>query len=197
MEFISYGILSAVLIAVSGIPYIWAIVTRRTQRPVIATWLVWTIIGFLFLITYQDAGAVLEGTLPAAIMGLVNPLVITILAMFYGKRGWTWLDLTCLVVASIAVCVWQFEDDPLLGLIGLLVADSMAAIPQIVKSFKDPADEPWFPWFLFGFGSAVNLLAIEVWTLEIYLFPLYMTVVSLMIALPIMVNRFWGLQRPT
>lgn len=185
----TWGTLSGLLIAISGFSYMRGVYRKTVARPVISAWGIWAGLGILFLLTYYDAGARMDTTLPAAWMGFINPLIIVILSIRYGKRGWTRLETWCVAICIVTVIVWQSTDSAVLGLAGAVIADSMGAIPQIKKCWTDPDDEPWFPWTCFCVGSAVNMLSIETWEVGQYLFPIYMTAGSFLIAVPIIVRR--------
>jgi hypothetical protein len=123
-------------------------------------------------------------------MGVINPAIIVVLSVKYGQYQWTKFDTAWVAVCVVTVIVWQTTQSPLLGIVGGVIADAIAATPQILKSWKDPKDEPVFPWAMFAFASALNILAVKAWTLEHWLFPVYMTVGSTLIVLPLIMYRF-------
>jgi hypothetical protein len=186
---INFGLISAILIATSGIPYMWAIYKRELKRPVISTWILWSIIGILLFIANLQSGAKWSTTLWPIFMGVVNPIIILTLSIRYGDYSWNRLDSSCMVVCVVTMIIWQTTESPLVGVIGGVVADALAAAPQVVKSWKDPRDEPLFPWMLFTIGSALNLLAVEEWILRLWLFPVYMTIMGSVITLPLLLDR--------
>ncbi len=167
----------------------WGIYQRTIPRPVISTWGIWAILGGLLLVAYHDVGATMETTLPAAWMGFINPLLIFILALKYGELRWSRLETFCVIIFIITVIAWKSSELAIVGLIGGIFADTMGLLPQIRHSWKYPQDEPWLPWTLFGVGSAVNLLGIEKWEFAHYSFPVYMTIGSALVALPLILHR--------
>jgi hypothetical protein len=186
----SWGWVSTILIFVSGYPYMRAIYKRELERPVVSSWILWLGIGTLLFITSYQAGADWESTLGPILMGVINPAIIVVLSVKYGQYQWTKFDTACVAVCVVTVIVWQTTQSPLLGIVGGVIADAIAATPQILKSWKDPKDEPVFPWAMFAFASALNILAVKAWTLEHWLFPVYMTVGSTLIVLPLIMYRF-------
>lgn len=186
MEFtFTWGALSGLLIAISGIPYAWGIYTGKIKRPVTSAWGIWTILGLIFLLSSYDAGARIETTLLAPLAGFIDPLVIFLLSLRYGEKSWSRLETYCVATCLATIAVWQSLESALYGLIGACIADSMGTIPQIKKVFKEPGDEPWFPWVAFSVGSAINFLAIQNWEIEQYLYPTFMTIASSFIAIPV------------
>lgn len=185
----TWGNLSALLIVISGIPYMWGIYKRTILRPVASTWGIWSIIGLLFLVAYYDAGARMDTTLPAAWAGFIDTLIIFILSLIYGEKSWSRLETWCVAICFISVIAWQSLESALLGLIGAIIADAMGVIPQIRKIWVYPNDEPWFPWVLFCVGSMINIFGIKNWELDQYLYPIYMTICSLLITIPIVMGH--------
>ncbi len=185
----NWGLLSAILIFVSGYPYMRAIYKRTLERPVTSTWCLWLGIGVLLFVTNFQAGANWGTTLLPILMGVINPAIIVALSLRYGEYKWNRMDTACVSVCIITVIVWQTTQSPLLGILGGVVADAFACIPLIIKSWKDPKDEPLFPWAMFAFASSLNLFAVEEWVMKYWLFPVYMTVGSTLIVLPLILYR--------
>jgi len=197
IESISWGSVSALLIIVSGVPYMWDIYTGKVERPVVTSWILWLVIGVILLVSSYTAGASLATTLPAMVAGVLNPAIIVYLSWRYGSYTLNRVDKACILVCIITISVWQITDSALLGIIGGILADAIAAIPQIIKSWKDPSDEPVFPWTMFCFASSINFLAIDVWILEMWVYPLYMTAGSLLICIPIILHRIRHVKKVT
>ena len=123
------------------------------------------------------------------LMGVINPAIIVFLSIRYGEYKWSKLDTVCVVVCVVTVIVWQTTQSPVLGILGGVLADMIAATPQVVKSWKDPKDEPVFPWAMFTFASALNILAVQEWVVQYWLFPVYMTIMSSVLVLPLVLAR--------
>jgi hypothetical protein len=187
---ISWGLLSAILISVSACPYIWAIYKRKIERPVVSAWILWLGIGALLFVTSFQAGARWGTTLLPILMGVINPAVIVFLSIRYGEYKWGKLDTVCVVICVVTVIIWQTTESPVLGILGGVLADMIAAIPQVIKSWKDPKDEPLFPWAMFSFASALNILAVGEWVIQYWIFPVYMTIMSSMLVIPLVLFRF-------
>ena len=47
----NWGLLSAAIIFFSGFPYVLAIIKGEVSKPVISTWILWSVIGTLLLVT--------------------------------------------------------------------------------------------------------------------------------------------------
>jgi len=155
---------------IAYVPYIVSIFRNRT-KPNRTTWLVLFLIGAITFIVYRDAGA--QATLGVALANVVGPLVVFILAIKFGE-GWKGKgDFKYLVFSAIAIALWQLYDSPVIGLVFNLLADFIAFLPTIKKSFQEPWTEDLPTWCIFTLGGIINLLAIEQWQFHIVIYPLY------------------------
>lgn len=115
---LSWGWISAILIFVSGYPYMRAIYKRELERLVVSSWILWFGIGVLLFITSYQAGAEWKTTLFPILMGVINPAVIVVLAMKYGEYKWTGFDTSCVIVCVVTIVIWQTTQSPVLGILG-------------------------------------------------------------------------------
>lgn len=186
---VNWGLISAIVIFVSMFPYIKAIYNRSLERPVVSTWALWVLIGALLFVTNYDAGSRWDTTLFPIFVGVVNPALVLLFALRYGTYVWTKIDTLCVVLCVVTIVVWQTTDSPVLGILGGILADFTAALPQLIKSWREPRDEPVLPWAMFVSASALSLLAVPVWTPAYFIFPIYMTCMSGLITLPLILSR--------
>jgi hypothetical protein len=186
---INWGIVSAVIVAISASFYVRDVYKRTCEKPVITSWLLWVFVGAGLAYYSESAGSTIETTLLSIILGVINPLIILVLAIKYGTYAWTKIDTWCVIVCVATILARITIDSVMLGIYGLLFADLIAAIPQIKKSWTDPKDESPTPWVLFAIGSAVNMLSITEWEPRFYAHPLYMVIGSTIIFLPIVLHQ--------
>jgi hypothetical protein len=186
---IGWGAISGVITFVSAFSYMKAIYTRELKRPVISTLALWLVIGVLLFFASIQSGARFQTTLFPVLMGVINPAIIIMLSLRYGEYTWQKLDTICALVCVITLLIWQTTESALFGIVGGLIADVFATAPMVIKSWKDPKDEPIFPWIAFAGASALNMLAIEEWVITYWLFPVYMTVMGITITFPLLLHR--------
>ena len=180
MNKILYGEIATAITVIAYLPYIFSIFKNKT-KPNRTTWLVLFLIGFITLIVYKEAGA--SATLGVAFANTVGPLIIFILSLNFGK-GWEKLsDFKYLLFSLIAIVLWQIFDSPVVGLIFNLVADFIAFLPTIRKSFKEPWTEDLLTWCLFVVGGIINLFAVETWVFAIVIYPLYILLAEGLVAI--------------
>jgi hypothetical protein len=116
-----------------------------------------------------------------AISYIVGPVGTSLLGLKFGEGGWTKLDRICLVGVGIGLILWGLYRSPSLTLGINIGIDFLGALPTIHKSFRHPAGEDRLAWFLFTIANALNLLAIERWSWEIIIYPIYMFLICVTI----------------
>ncbi len=180
----SYGTLAALCIFGSAVPY-GIRIFRGEIRPKFVSWSVWTLVGLALFVTYITAGG--EGGFWSALLSFVNPLLITFLIFWRGRREqkrepWDKFERWSFLIALLALAAWVFVNESktlsALALLAAIVADLGAAVPTIRFYLKEPeADRP-FAWAAFGLGWFLTLFTIEEHGWEnwgAYVLPVYFT----------------------
>lgn len=116
-------------------------------------------------------------------------MVLVILLRKHGAIGWSRTDTWCAFACVITVALWQTTNSAILGLVGAMVADIIAGIPQVLKNWKSPHEEVVLPWLMFSIGNALNLGSVPNWDSTLWVYPVYMAVMSFLIVLPVIVYR--------
>jgi hypothetical protein len=97
---------------------------------------------------------------PGVVLGagafLVGSIVLAFLSISKGVGGATVFDITCGIIAVLGIIGWQLTDNPIVGIGFSIVADFIAYLPAILKTWKHPASES--PWFYIA--TAVSALLI-------------------------------------
>jgi hypothetical protein len=188
----SIGAWSGGLVFLSIIPYAIRTYERKIQ-PVPTTWSLWSLIGLAVLLTYRSSGA--EANAWPAVFGFVNPILITTLSVW--RQGeWkkpTLSERFCFLfgVASLAMWIFIRRDANLAphALYVAIAADICAAIPTILFVWRHPDRDRPFSWMVFAMGYFLAIFAIPQDTVANWILPLYMTVVSLVVAFPLALYR--------
>lgn len=162
------GLIAGGLFLAAFIPYVILILDGRV-RPNRATWIIWTILGFLILASYRSVGA---DAIWVAVAGAIGPLVILALSVRYGEGGTAPLDLACLAGTGMGIVAWYLTSNPFVGLVIFLASDWFGSIPTIVKTWREPESESLVAWGLWWLGSVFQFLALSDWELRFSLYPL-------------------------
>jgi len=173
----------------SILPYIISIF-RGTVKPNRISWFIWSVIGFAFwLITPETAD---EVTKMLTIIFMINPTVIFILTLFKGENTRPDnMEKLSLVIGLSAILVWYvFKDETgTLPIMIAILADFCALIPTLRFVFSAPDEETPLAWILFFLGFLIAIFAIEDYSLESILLPVYMTIGSFLVVFPLVRYR--------
>jgi len=171
-----FGIAAAVIAIAAYIPYLTSIFRGKT-RPNRATWLIWAVLGAIICASYWSVGArnTFWFTLP------VGTVIVAFLSIRYGTGGWTPFDKVCLLGAGSALLLWWMSGIPFTALIIGILVDIIGYLPTMKKIWHDQGSEDRLTWAMFFIGSILNVFALETWTFEIAILPLYVVVFNAMV----------------
>lgn len=179
-------ILLAGAIALGGyVPYAFDIIKGRAQPARAAR----VMFLFLLIITVLQQNSVHSGSLIAFTIGeLTGSVAILALAIKYGVGGLARLDLACYLLLIIDVVVWLVTGNALLALHLSVLADLIAFMPTLVKTWHKPKSEtPIF--FITGIiAPMLNIAATGRYSYAVLLFPVYLALINLAETLLIVVR---------
>ncbi len=167
------GAIAGIVSLLGCIPY-WRAILQGKTRPNRATWWIWLVVGIMIMLSYRAAGA--TTTLWVPVTYVVGPFVTSLLAIKFGEGGWTKFDRTCLLISLASIGLWSVSKSSELTLIINIGIDFLGALPTIRKSTIDPDSENLPTWSIFTVANALNLLAIDRWSWQVMVYPIYMFV---------------------
>ena len=171
----TFGLISGLLAIISHLPYIWDTIFNKT-RPERATWLIWSTLGSIALLSQLAKGATNSLSLP--FFETLAALIIFLLSIKRGVGGLVKRDVISLVVASFGLILWWFFQDAAFALILVVIVDFSGAVPTIIKSYEDPESETLSTWIISGFTGLFAGLAVGNIDLILLLYPLYIMTVN-------------------
>lgn len=112
------------------------------------------------------------------------PLLIFISSFFNKKSEWkiTKFDLVCGTLSLCGLVFWYVTRIGNVAIFFSIIADGLASLPTIIKSYKYPETEAAWPYFSATISAAITLLTIKKWTFASYGFPLYIIIMTLIIS---------------
>jgi hypothetical protein len=162
------GLTSVTLVLIGVGRYIFAIVSGKAH-PSKSTWWIFT------LLSDKPNPSIWQLWAFA-----ITPLIIAILSVFKGQKGFGVYDKICMSIAGISILVWlALWNDPSATRIVLLLAilaRFMGVIPTIIKAYQDPKSEDKIAWIILTSATIINLFAVKDWSLmrwTIAAFPIY------------------------
>jgi hypothetical protein len=173
-EFI--GILAVILTFVGYIPYIRDTIKGKT-KPHIYSWFTWAFVTFIIfalqILGHGGAGA--YTTLATAILCLT----IFILGMRNGNKDITKFDTITFVISLIATGVWIFAKQPVISTILIVTINTLANLPTIRKSWKDPHSETLFTWEMGAVRNFLGLIALQSYSVLTWLYPVTNLIINI------------------
>lgn len=154
---------------------------KGKTKPNFVTWFMWMLAPFVGTFLQLKAGAGLS-VLPVFMAGLV-PFLVLIAALIKKNAYWkiTMFDIFCGIFSLSALILWILTRNTDISIFFAILADGLAAIPTLKKSWKFPETETGIVYILGIFNNIIGLLIIEQWTFSIYSFGIYLIAVNLAI----------------
>ena len=144
-------------------------------RPERITWLLWAILGAVYLVAAIRTG----GNVVYTSAVFVGPVVVFFLSFKYGVGGKSTLDLVSLAVATVALILLLFTNHAIISLALCIFVDLIGALLTIRKLMIDPSSEPKITWLLSALGGGCALLGLQNYRVENLVFPVYIMILGL------------------
>lgn len=170
-----YGLLAGILILIAYIPY--SIETIYSdKKPNQASWLIWSLSNLTILTSYHAVGA--RSTIWLLLATTFGTFFITFLSLRYSQNKWSKFDKMCFGFTIFTILLWVITKNPFLVLILNLLINFVGFLPTIYKMYLKLGKESTLAWGFFFFSGIANILAIEKWTIDIALFPVYFLIIN-------------------
>jgi uncharacterized protein with PQ loop repeat len=155
------GAIAVVLTFAAYVPYYRDILKGKT-RPHIYSWSLWGLLTIL-LVALQIKGGAGPATWVTAAAGLLCVGVV-VLSLKNGKRDITTSDTIVAILSLLAIGFWIIADQPIISMILAILADLLAFIPTIRKSYHDPHSETLSLYITNALRFVLALFAVEHYT---------------------------------
>ena len=144
---------------------------RGVTTPNRVTWGLWGVEGILaFVVELQQHVGL--AALMTLMFGLIPLLIVTV--SFRGHHG-VWrigpFDVLCGSLSIAGVAFWAFVHEPTVALISFVVADQLAGLPTIRKSWLMPSSETAWTFFTGVINTLITIMSLRHFTTEGVLFP--------------------------
>jgi hypothetical protein len=175
----SYFIYVGAILSLSG-SLNYAINTLKGKtKPNRVTWFLWALAPLIAFAAQISQGVGLV-SLMTFMVGF-GPLLIFIASFFNKNSAWklTKFDIVCGSLSLLGLVIWFFTREANYAIAIAIIADLLAALPTIVKSYKYPETESHLVFLFASINALIALLVIENWGFEYYAFPLYILLLCL------------------
>jgi uncharacterized membrane protein YoaK (UPF0700 family) len=173
---LALGVIGGIIALFAIIPYIKDIL-KKTTRPNTVSWSIWAFLLLISILAQLNAGA--SWSIILLVGDFIGTSTIVVLCLIgYGYGKYSWLEWTCLTLAILAIISWQTTRQPVLAIAFAIIADAMAAIPTLVKTYRDPWSEHPTMWLIVALGALLSILSTTIFNLPNLLFPAYLLAVN-------------------
>jgi len=176
-----YAVLIGAAIQLVGILSYTRTTLQGITRPNRVTWLMWSIAP-LVAAAAAFASGVTWAAVPVFMSGFAPLLVF--LASFVNRNSFwklTAFDYLCGLLSLFALVLWWLTKNPNLAIVFAMAGDGSAAVPTLVKGWTHSETETLAP-FATGIVNAISsFFAIRVWNFASYAFPVYLTVLNVLL----------------
>jgi hypothetical protein len=151
---------------------------RGVTQPNRMTWLLWSVAPLLAFAVELNEGVGIQSLMTFSVG--FGPLLVFLASFVDPKAVWRIgrLEWVCGGLSVAGTVAWLVTREGLVALAAALLADFLAALPTLVKSWKAPETESASA-FIGGLLSAgITLLTITEWTAAEAAFPIYIAVMS-------------------
>lgn len=165
-------ILGVTLNFLGAIGYLIGTVKGNT-RPNRVTWFMWALAPLVAFFAEIKQGVGLQ-SLMTFMVGF-SPLLIFIASFVNRNSEWkiTKLDIVCGGLSLLGLAFWAITRHGNIAILFAILADGLAAIPTVVKSYRAPETENYWVFLGAMVSAGITLLTITVWNFEHYAFPVY------------------------
>ncbi len=146
---------------------------RGKVKPNKVTWLLWAIAPLVAFFAQISQGVGLTSLMTFSVGFL--PLLIFFASFVNKKSQWavTKFDLICGAFSMVGLIMWYITQVGDVAIFFSIVADALAALPTIIKSYKEPETENSLAFFLAAIATLLTLLSSQIWDFTNSAFLLY------------------------
>ena len=158
-----FVIVGTLISAVGALAYLVDTVKGKI-KPNRVSFLLWSIAPFIAFAAQIKQGVGIEALMTFSTGFL--PLLIFMASFVNKKAEWkiTRFDLVCGFLSLLGLTLWLITKIGNVAILFSIVADGLAAVPTLVKSYQYPETELAWSWIASAFGVTLTLLTIRDWS---------------------------------
>jgi hypothetical protein len=176
----NFVLLGAAFNIIGGISYLVDTIKGKT-KPNKITWFLWFLAPAIAFSSEITQGVGIRALM--TFMVGFNPLLIFIASFVNKKSKWEIkrFDVICGALSIVGLLLWLLTSIGNIAILFSIVADGLAGIPTILKSFKYPETENYKVFLGGAISAIITLLTIKIWTFAQYAFPAYILAINILL----------------
>lgn len=165
--------LGAALNLIGSVTYVVATVKGKT-KPNRVTWFLWALAPLIAFGAMVGEGVSPLDGLMTFMVGF-GPLMIFIASFVNEKSVWkiTKFDVICGGLSVLGIIAWALTRTGNIAILFSVLADGLALLPTLVKSWKEPETENYVVFMNGAISAIITLLALKTYNFEHVAFPVY------------------------
>jgi hypothetical protein len=154
---------------------------RGKAKPNRVSWILWALAPLIAFAAEIHQGVGLQ-SLMTFMVGF-GPLMVVIASFVNRKAVWklTAFDLICGALSLVGLTLWLITRHGNIAILFSIIADTLASIPTVVKSYREPETESHYVFRNGALSAAITILTIKNWTFANYGFPAYILSICLLL----------------
>jgi hypothetical protein len=150
-------------------------------RPNKVTFFMWALAPLIAFAAEIKQGVGIQSLMTFSVGFL--PLLIFIASFLNKKARWKIgkFDILCGALSVLGLILWLMTKAGNIAIVFSIIADGIAGLPTVVKSYNYPETENPFMYLTVSISAAVTLLTVKTWNFANYAFPVYILIVDLVI----------------
>ncbi len=180
------GLVASGLTFAAYIPYYRDIIRGKTH-PHIYSWSLWCLLTIL-ITALQIAGGAGPSAWVTATAGLMCVGVI-VLGLKHGQKDITASDTAVAIMSLVAMGFWLLGHQPLTSIVLAVIADLLAFVPTVRKSWNKPHTETLSLYVTNTFRFTLATLAVQTYTFLALLWPVVWVIANGLFSLMLIARR--------
>jgi len=166
-------VLLAVVISVLGVSFYARDTVRGLTEPNRVTWLLWTLAPLLAFISEIRQGVGMTSLMTLAYA--LCPLIVLGASFVNMHSHWKLghFDIGCGIASCGGLILWLVTANDTVALFSFIVADLLAGLPTVLKSWRDPSSESPSAFLGGTLSTLVTLASVSTWTSAEVAFPIF------------------------
>jgi hypothetical protein len=176
----NWAYVAAVINVVGTITYVVDMFGGRA-RPNRVTWGVLSIAPIIAFASMLSQGVSLAQSIVTFSVGF-SPLIIFVASFFVKYPAWQIkrFDIGCGLLSIVGLLLWWLTGDGNVAIVFSILADGLAFLPTLVKSYFHPETESPWTFFASEIATVLGLFTITKWNFEHFGFQAYIFVSNLL-----------------